>query len=93
MKVKIDGTEYDVQPITPDLSPFISLIGEVMKTKAKDVAEAKEMQKKIGELSGIIFPETVTPDPVKEHKMQLLQTVLNLTAQVMDEADCFRKKK
>lgn len=93
MKVKIGETEYDVEPITPDLSPFISLIGEVMKTKAKDIAEAKENQKKISELSDIIFPETVTPAPLKEHKMQLLQTMLNLTAQVMDEADCFRKKK
>ena len=91
--MKIGETEYDVQPITPELSPFIARIGEVMKTKPKDVEEAKAIRKEIAELSDIIFPETVTPDPAKEHKMQLLQTVLNLTAQVMDEADCFRKKK
>lgn len=91
MKIRIGETEYNVEPITPELSPFMSLLGETLKAKPATVEEAKEVQKKVSELAEIIFPETVTPKPLKRHRMQLLQTVINLTSQVMDEADCFRK--
>ena len=91
MKVKIVQTDYKVEPITPELSPFMSMLGETLKAKPATVEEAKQIQAKVSELAEIIFPETVMPKPAKEHRMQLLQTVINLTAKVMDEADFFRK--
>jgi len=93
LKLKIGEAEYDVEPITPDLSPFLTRYGELAKTQPKSLEEAKKLQEEIREAVDVLLKENVKPDPPKEHRLQALQTVINLTKQVMDEAECFRKSK
>ena len=96
MKVKIEETEYKVSPISPEYGDALGQYSELSKKLRESKASLKErepLRKELTEVIDAILADTVSPKPKKEHRMQLLQTAINLSNKAVEEADCFRKPK
>jgi len=93
MKKKIEDVEYEIIPIPPNLSPFSTRISKLLQQEPKTVEEAKEISAEIKAAMDILLEGTVTPEPKKGHRTQLLNTLNQLTKAAIDDAEFFRKSK
>ena len=93
MKKKIEDVEYEITPIPPNLSPFSTRISKLLQQEPKTVEEAKEISAEIKAAMDILLEGTVTPEPKKGHRTQLLNTLNQLTKAAIEDAEFFRKSK
>ena len=93
MKKKIEDVEYEIIPIPPSLSPFSTRISKLLQQEPKTVEEAKEISAEIKKAMDVLLEGTVTPEPKKGHRTQLLNALNQLTKAAIEDAEFFRKSK
>lgn len=91
--MKLSGTEYELFPVPPYLSPYSARIGELLKLKPANFEEAQKQSEEIDKLMEKLFEGTVTPKPNKTDSLRLFNAIIDLTNEVMQEAKFFRTTK
>jgi hypothetical protein len=89
-KVKIEDVEYVIMPVPPYLSPYSTKIGELMRKQPCDMKDADRISSEINEFMKKLLADTVSPEPKKEHMLQVFSEVTALTNKVMEDAGLFR---
>ena len=91
MKKTINGTKYEITPTPPSLSPYMTLLGKLLSIEPKDVEEAEKTSVEIEKAMVKLFEGTVSPQPKREHHIQLYNAVIKETNKALEEAGFFRK--
>lgn len=91
MKLVLDGKEYQIIPVPPHLSPYMTLTSELMKKKFATFEEAEETSKQIERLLRKVMEETISPQPEKEHLLKLFYALVEETEKVFKTMEPFRK--
>ena len=91
MKVKIGNMEYNVISIPPSLAPYSTYISELLKVTPKTFEEAEKNSVEIEKAMIKLFEGTVSPQPKREHHIQLYNAVIEETNKALEQAGFFRK--
>ena len=91
MKKTINGTKYEITPTPPSLSPYMTLLSKLLSIEPKDVEEAEKTSAEIDKAMVKLFEGTVSPQPKREHHIQLYNVVIEETNKALEEAGFFRK--
>jgi len=91
MKLKIDGVEYELKPISPALAPFSDLYSIKAKEHPRTLEEAEEIAKTIEGAVAKLLEGCVSPKPKKEYETQVLKALFDLTNKVLEDAGLFRQ--
>ena len=91
MKKIIDGTKYEITPTPPCLSPYMTLLGKLLNIEPKDVEEAEKTSVEIEKAMDKLFEGTVSPQPKREHHIQLYNAVIEETNKALEQAGFLRK--
>ena len=91
MKKIINGTKYEITPTPPYLSPYMTLLGKLLSVEPKDAEEAEKTSVEIEKAMVKLFEGTVSPQPKREHHIQLYNAVIKETNKALEEAGFFRK--
>lgn len=92
IKKKIGNAEYNIIPIPPHLSPYLSRYGEISQKKPENLRETEELSKESEKIVEKLLSETVKPKPQLEHELAVFNAVINLTNQTIQDAQFFRTK-
>jgi hypothetical protein len=93
MEKIIDGVTYVLTAIPPHLSPYNTLLGDLLREKPKTAQEADRVSGEIKKCMDKLLVDTVKPTPRPEHQYQVFNALTALTSEVLDEARLFRKDK
>ena len=91
MKKTINGTKYEITPTPPCLSPYMTLLSKLLSIEPKDVEEAEKTSTEIEKAMVKLFEGTVSPQPKREHHIQLYSAVIEETNKALEEAEFFCK--
>ena len=89
MKVKLDDTEYTVQPIPFKMLPMNDYFASLCNQHPKDANEASQIGQKLEDCLDKILGACITPTPKPEHKITLQKIVNKLTTQQQERAEQF----
>ena len=91
MEKTIDGTKYTITSTPPSLSPYMTLLGKLLSIEPKDVEEAEKTSVEIEKAMVKLFEGTVSPQPKREHHIQLYNAVIEETNKALEQAGFLRK--
>jgi len=97
MKKKIGNIEYNIIPLPPYLSSAFRKAVELLKALQEKPPKSIEEDRQCREETKIwmleVLKETVEPEPKKEHYLELWNILCDITNQVAEDAQFFRKPK
>lgn len=92
MELEVEGVKYTVIPIPPSLSPYSTLIGDLLRAKPQTFEEVEKNSETIAKAMEKLFAGTVKPIPNLEHQTQVFNALIDLTNKTIDNAGLFRKQ-
>ena len=90
MEATIDGVKYTINPTPPSVSPYSTLVVNLLEKEPKDLEDAEQLKQQIEKGLDAIFAETVTRKPKKEHYILIYDAVIKVTQQTLKQAELFR---
>lgn len=92
-QVIVQGVTYTLTPISPALSPFNQLLGQLLQKAPGDCEEAEKNSVQIEKALDKILTACVEPKPRREHAWKLYSALQDLTQKTLEDAGFFRKSK
>ncbi|HLE74922.1 MAG TPA: hypothetical protein VI864_02630 [Candidatus Bathyarchaeia archaeon] len=93
MELEVEGVKYEIIPIPPSLSPYSTLIGDLLRAKPQTIEEVEKNSGTIAKAMEKLFAGTVKPTPKLEHQTQVFNALINLTNKTIEAAGLFRGDK
>jgi len=93
MKKEICGVKYEIKPMPPSLTPYSARIIALLQRTPQNVEEAREASKELRILIKELLKETVQPEPLEEHELEVYNTLIQVTNQTLEKVKFFPQNK
>jgi hypothetical protein len=93
MELEVESVKYEIMPIPPNLSPYSTLIGNLLRATPQNLEDAEKNSDIIAKAMEKVFVGTVKPVPKPEHQTQVFNALIDLTNKTIEAAGLFRGDK